>query len=399
MTTVQPMTPDSELQAAWRDGARALREGRAAEALGLFSKITAAGQAPSTVWIGVAMAYRALADRVQELAALQQALSLEPRDIRVLIMVADNHAAANDARAAGAYYSTAVKIAAATTGLDRGLDAEGARAQQMLENYAAGYGDHLRDSLGGTTLAQPEARRMSRALDLMLGKSELFLQKPTSFYFPELPNIEYADRAQFPWLDKVEAATDDIRTELMRVLEEDAAFSPYVEADPNRPFFDGHGMLGNPDWSAFYLWKAGAPVPENAARFPATMAALEDAPLCRVPGRTPSILFSLLRPGAHIPPHHGFMNARYICHLPLIVPDGCAMRVGSETRAWSEGRACVFDDSIEHEAWNRNPDQLRVVMIFDIWRPELTAAEQDMISTVLQAVDAYGMGAAADATL
>ncbi|RYF97172.1 MAG: aspartyl/asparaginyl beta-hydroxylase domain-containing protein, partial [Caulobacteraceae bacterium] len=94
-----------------------------------------------------------------------------------------------------------------------------------------------------------------------------------------------------------------------------------------------------------------------------------------------------------------FMNARYICHLPLIVPAGCAMRVGSETRAWSEGRACVFDDSIEHEAWNRNPDHLRVVMIFDIWRPELTAAEQDMISTVLQAVDAYGMGAAADATI
>ncbi len=399
MTTVSPMTSDSDLQAAWRDGAKALREGRPAEALNLFNRITTTSQAPSTVWIGVAMAHRALADRAQELAALQQALNLEPRDIRVLIMVADNHAAANDARAAGAYYSTAIKIAAATNGLDRGLEAEVARAQQMLETYAADYGDHLRDGLGGEALARPEARRMSRALDLMLGKTELFLQKPTSFYFPELPNIEYADRAQFPWLDKVEAATDDIRAELMRVLEEDAAFAPYVEADPNRPFFDGHGMLGNPDWSAFYLWKAGAPVPENAARFPATMAALEDAPLCRVPGRTPSILFSLLRPGAHIPPHHGFMNARYICHLPLIIPDGCAMRVGSETRAWSEGRACVFDDSIEHEAWNRNAEHLRVVMIFDIWRPELTTTEQDMISTVLQAVDAYGMGAAADATL
>ena len=108
------------------------------------------------------------------------------------------------------------------------------------------------------------------------------------------------------------------------------------------------------------------------------------------PGRTPSILFSLLRPGAHIRPHHGFTNARYICHLPLIVPDDCAMRVGSDTRSWTEGQACVFDDSIEHEAWNRNADKLRVVMIFDVWRPELSEAERGMVSTMLQAVDAYG---------
>jgi aspartyl/asparaginyl beta-hydroxylase (cupin superfamily) len=95
----------------------------------------------------------------------------------------------------------------------------------------------------------------------------------------------------------------------------------------------------------------------------------------------------------HIAPHHGFMNARYICHLPLIVPEGCAMRVGSETRTWTPGKACVFDDSVEHEAWNRNPDQLRVVLIFDIWRPELSAEERDFIGGVLQAVDAYGAGA------
>jgi aspartyl/asparaginyl beta-hydroxylase (cupin superfamily) len=231
---------------------------------------------------------------------------------------------------------------------------------------------------------------MRRALDLMLGKAEIYPQQPRYFYFPELPTIEYAEREAFPWLDRVEAATDDIRAELLQVLAEDGAFSPYIEAEANRPAFDDKGMIGNPDWSAFYLWKAGAPVEENAARCPKTLAALAEAPLCRVPGRTPSILFSLLRPGMHIAPHHGFMNARYICHLPLIVPSGCAMRVGSETRAWTEGRACVFDDSIEHEAWNKDPDHLRVVLIFDVWRPELSAAERDFISSVLQAVDSYG---------
>ena len=101
-------------------------------------------------------------------------------------------------------------------------------------------------------------------------------------------------------------------------------------------------------------------------------------------------MFSLLRPGTHIKPHHGFTNARYICHLPLIVPDHCAMRVGAETRPWVEGQACVFDDSIEHEAWNRHPDRLRVVMIFDIWRPELSGEEREMVSALLQAVDSFG---------
>jgi len=145
---------------------------------------------------------------------------------------------------------------------------------------------------------------------------------------------------------------------------------------------EGEEEVGSEHLSAF--------IEQHARRLACDGVIISDSSMF-APG-LPSILFSLLRPGAHITPHHGFTNARYICHLPLIVPEGCAMRVGSETRAWTEGRACVFDDSIEHEAWNRNPDKLRVVMIFDVWRPELSEAEQRLVSTMLQAVDAYGGG-------
>ena len=389
-----PSRPAIDLQTAWRDGARALREGRSTEAVALFHQITAAGQATSAVWIGIAMAQAALGDRTAERIALEQALRLDPRDLRALMMMADHNAALGDIRAAGVFYDTVVKVAVAAGSVEPALEAEVGRALHMREQYNLAYDVHLRDALGDQGLDRPEARRIRRSLDLLLGKTEIYPQQPKSYFFPELPVIEYADRAAFPWMDKVEAATDDIRAELMRVLEEDAAFAPYIEAEPNRPSFDDHGMLGNPAWSAFYLWKGGTPVPENMARCPATLAALEDAPLCQVPGRTPSVLFSLLRPGAHIPPHHGFTNARFICHLPLIVPQGCAMRVGSETRPWAEGQACAFDDSIEHEAWNRNPDHLRVVLIFDIWRPELTPVERELVGAVLQAVDSYaGAGA------
>ena len=394
----QPPTraPTPALQAAWRDGGQALREGRPADALAAFNRIVEAGGAPAPVWLGVAVAHKALGDRKAELAALGEARRQDPRDLRVLIMTGDNYADAGDARAACAFYSAAINIVTATGQVEPALEVEVGRALHMRDQLSSQFEAHLLEAMSDERLQAPEGRRVRRALELVTGKSEVFLQQPKHFYFPELPHIQYAERAQFPWLDKVEAATDAIRAELIQVLKDEAAFSPYVEAEKDRPFFDDHGMLGNPDWSAFYLWKGGAPVPENAARCPQTLKALEDAPLCRVPGRTPSILFSLLRPGAHIKPHHGFTNARYVCHLPLIVPGDCAMRVGSETRAWTEGQACVFDDSIEHEAWNRHPDRLRVVMIFDVWRPELSADERELVSQLLQAVDDVSPSAAAD---
>lgn len=386
----QSAASPADLQAAWAEGTRALREGRHGDAAMHIGRVAASGQATAPVWVAMAIAEKGRGDRKAELAALDQARTLDPRDLRALILTADHYRDTGDARAASSYYSAVVGVAVEAGQVEPGLEAEVGRAQHMRQHYAGHYEAYLRRAMAGHGVDRPEARRARRAMDLLTGKAGLYLQQPKNFYFPELPNIEWAQREDFPWLDRVEAATDDIRDELKRVLEEDNAFSPYVEAEKDRPFFDDHGMLGNPSWSAFYLWKAGAPVPENAARFPKTMAALEGAPLCRIPGRTPSILFSLLKPGAHIPPHHGFMNGRYICHLPLIVPDGCAMRVGAETRPWVEGRACVFDDSIEHEAWNRNPERLRVVLIFDVWRPELSALEQELIEAVLGAVDGYG---------
>jgi aspartate beta-hydroxylase len=384
-----PRSSTSNPDTDWQDGARALREGRPREALARFQAVAAAGRDTATLWIGLAVAHQALGDTASERAALDRALALEPRNVIALTLAGDHHAEAGDVRAASAYYDVVLRLTA-TPAAARGHEAQVRRAQQMHDHFAGVYQRHLDDALAGRGLDRPQAGRARRAIELLTGRAELYLQQPKGFYFPELPNIQYAPREDFPWMDAVEAATDDIRAEAQRVLSEDAAFQPYVEAEANRPFFDDHGMLGNPSWSAFYLWKGGSPVAANIARCPATAAALEAAPLCRIPGRTPSILFSLLRPGAHIAPHHGFSNTRYICHLPLIVPEGCAMRVGSETRSWVEGRACAFDDTIEHEAWNRHPDRLRVVLIFDVWRPELSELERELVSQTLQAVDAFG---------
>ncbi|MGH8196396.1 MAG: aspartyl/asparaginyl beta-hydroxylase domain-containing protein [Woeseiaceae bacterium] len=95
------------------------------------------------------------------------------------------------------------------------------------------------------------------------------------------------------------------------------------------------------------------------------------------------------RPSAQ--PHNGFLNSRLICHLPLIVPPGCHFRVGNEERRWERGKAWVFDDTIEHEAWNSS-DETRVILIFDIWRPELSDEERNLVTALMQAVDSYAGG-------
>ena len=110
--------------------------------------------------------------------------------------------------------------------------------------------------------------------------------------------------------------------------------------------------------------------------------------MCRVANRSPSVLFSLLRPGAHIPAHTGMVNTRLIGHLPLIVPPGCEFRVGNEMRPWVEGKAWMFDDTIEHEAWNRS-GETRVILLFEIWRPELTPAERALVDAMFAAIDAH----------
>jgi aspartyl/asparaginyl beta-hydroxylase (cupin superfamily) len=140
------------------------------------------------------------------------------------------------------------------------------------------------------------------------------------------------------------------------------------------------------DWGAFHLWKEGVRMDEACARAPRTAALVESLPLCRIEGRAPAVFFSILKAGSHIPPHTGVTNVRSIVHLPLIVPDGCSFRVGGETREWRVGEAFVFDDTIEHEAWNRS-DQDRAILIIDTWNPHLSEHEREMIVRFYEAAD------------
>ncbi len=372
-----------------RAGMDALRRGQPREAHQHFSRAVAAGPVEASAWLGLAQACRGLKDESGRTAAIDKALALEPRSIRGLIMKADQLAEAGDARAASSFYLGAVRLAPPAGQLAPDLVPELRRAQQMCERYAVEYTSYLRERLVSSGFDESRSSpRFAQALDILSGKRRIYVQQPRYFYFPGLSQVQFHDRQGFPWLTAVEHATDDIRAELLEVLEDDDAFAPYVQGEPNRPHNEQDGMLNNPDWSAFYLWKNGEIVPENAARCPKTLLALESLPLARIPNRSPSILFSLLRPGAHIPPHNGLINTRLICHLPLIVPGKCVFRVGNDLREWAEGKAWVFDDTIEHEAWNES-DGTRVILLFEVWRPELTEEERGLLRALFEAIDAH----------
>ena len=212
----------------------------------------------------------------------------------------------------------------------------------------------------------------------------------THFDLPDLPAMPVVPRAPLPWAAAIEARTAEVREEYLAAVAAGAALSPYVDAATRGPIWQN--LRGKLDWSSLHLYKAGAETPFSQL-FPKTLAALEAADVVRLEGRPVELLFSRLRPGAHIPPHFGTGNHRITVHLPLIVPGDCEIRVGSARHAWREGELFAFDDSFEHEAWNRS-DKDRVVLIFEAHHPDLRPEERAAIERAIGAREHWIRGAA-----
>jgi len=317
-------------------------------------------------------------------------------DVAALGAKADYRLIAGDHKAAAAYYSTAVGAAYAGAARDSASMSVARRAEEMLGLLAEKFRDHVDgriDRAGFPPQSRPS--RFNQAVEILFGQRsrppspEKYPQLPKLFYYPGLPSIEFTDPSAFAWASALESCFPQMRDEATQVLADRQAFSPYVTRITDRPQADTHGLLENSDWSSLYLWQQGKPVQENVERCPGIFKGLtENVPLFDVAGRSPSAYLSLLRPGAHIPPHTGALNCRYICHLPLIVPSGCAFRVGSRTIEWQEGKLVIFDDTVEHEAWNRG-SQNRLILLFEVWAPDLSDIEIKLIRLLLEAVDSY----------
>ncbi len=377
------MMDQAQLEATARKGFDALNRGDATAARTAFQSIIDIGRATPQIWALMAQACERLGDEAALSQALDQMFAADPRDILALLMKGDLFLKAGDDRAAMGWYNMALRTAAQGQNLPPPLIERLRRAEAATAAAAERFEAHLLATVEGKALNP----RFAESLAILAGRQEVQLQQPTSFYYPGLPQIAFYDTADFDWVAGLEAAYPAIRAEVEAVMADPSGMAPYVQADPTRPN-RGHALLDDPRWSAFHLFEGGAPVAANAARCPATMAALEAAPLPRIAGRSPMALFSILRPHTHIPPHWGMLNTRLICHLPLIVPDKCRLRVGNHERTVEAGKVLLFDDSVEHEAWN-DSDEVRVILLFEVWRPELAADERAALTRLYEAVSLY----------
>lgn len=322
-------------------------------------------------------------DHAAERAALHRILARDRRDLPALLAMGETHVKSGDSRAAASWFRTALNQASVTPP-PPALHPLLSRAQHYCIDAQAAFAEQFEAALGEANIAASASPALKHALDLLYGRSEIHLQQPTMFYYPGLPQRAFYERHEFAWVADIEAQAATMRDEFLAALAIDEPFAPYIQRSDSRPA-SSSPLLDSANWGAAYLWQSGEHTP-LAAHCPATMAALTAAPIPHIAARSPMALYSRLKPGTHIAPHHGLLNTRLICHLPLVVPEGCAMRVGHETRAWRFGELTIFDDSFEHEAWNRGTSD-RTVLLFEIWRPEIPVEEREALARLFETID------------
>ncbi|MDB5978039.1 MAG: aspartyl beta-hydroxylase [Nevskia sp.] len=343
------------------------------------------------LWLNLAGCRRALGDFAGAMQAVEGALRAAPRSFVALLMKGSLLERQGEIRQAARIYRPAIALAPPESTLDSATVQALRHARQISDGYIEELASFIDREVGlvRETGGSAEARRISTFIDLATGRKRKFQQEPTDFFYPGLPTIEFHEREDFPWLAELEAQTGAMRAELLQILRDDfREFVPYVAYPDSVPLDQWAELNHSARWGALHLYLYGERVEKNCIRCPQTMDALAALPQPKVQQRSPAAMFSALQPKTRIPPHTGVANTRLVVHLPLIVPPGCAFRVGNETRPWREGRAWVFDDTIEHEAWN-DSEQPRVIFICDVWNPRLNQTERDLIASVATAIDRF----------
>lgn len=379
------MTMAFDNQSLFNQAVDAMRGGDVKRGKALLEQALQANPRDINAWLNLALAEQTLGNRTEELVALDQVLKIEPRTLVALLLKGHHYERAGELRKAAQTYASALQVAPPFEEAPNELKPMIRRAFELTRRVGKEREDFLRAYVASAH-GQHAARDLTRfdeAIDVVVGKKAIYRQNPLLLFWPGMPALQFFPREQFPWLDAVEAATNDIKGELLEVLQQDRDMVPYINYDDSMPLDQWRELNRSPNWSAYHLLKDGKPIDEHCKLCPKTIEAVSHAPQPTIHNQSPVAMFSILKPGITIPPHTGATNGRLVVHLPLIIPEKCGFRVGNDTREWVPGKAWVFDDTIEHEAWNKS-DKVRVILIFDIWNPYLNEAERDLIPVLIK---------------
>ena len=370
---------------------RAAAVGDFAKARSLLEEAARSNPASAEFWMKLSALRRASGDIREALAAIERSLAITPRDFTALLQRALLLEQLGDARADEVFGHALAQLPPGAE-VPPGMRQVLAHAQERWAQYSANVEQRLCNAIPEGL--PPEARhRAERLASNKAHRTRHFHQEPTDFHYPGVPEIEFHDRASFPQLEVLEAATDAIRDDFNALMAAEAAeLVPYIQYPEHVPLAQWKELNNSREWTAVHLLRSGERVEANARHCPRTLEVLAKMDQPEIQGGSPNAMFSLLAPRTRIPPHTGVANTRLVCHLPLIVPSHCGFRVGATTREWREGEAFVFDDTIEHEAWN-DSDELRVVFIIDLWQPCLSKDERRAVTAVIEASGVTFVGA------
>ncbi len=326
---------------------------------------------------------------------LERARALQPQDALTHLHLGQVRERQHQPlRAAQAYYRALLVAQSDGRWLDarstpQPLQAPVLHAMDVVDRERRGFLSTLLqpfvEAHGAGALARVDKCLQGHLKTLKLAPSDA-LQRPRFLWFPDLPSPRYLDPGLFPWREHAEGATAALRSEAAQALDTADALQPFLKFDS--PEQVSHYLGGGdapPAWDALFFYRDGVRQEANHRRCPQTAALLESLPLVRIREHAPEICFSVLAPGTHILPHTGVTNIRVVAHLPLIVPADCALEVGGELHHWRTGELMVFDDTWEHQAWNRS-DSKRVILLMDAWNPYLTPVECQALSALIAGI-------------
>ena len=356
------------------------------QALALLNKADALGRTHNAT-LNRAVALRLLGNFHASLAVLDEALDMRPYDFAALLAKGAMLEKINQPKAAVEVYRNALKIAPPRDHCPPAVTTQMDYAARMVDQHAKALGDFMRQRLSGlrADVGQAALDRFDEGLEIYAGLIQPPKQQPLLLNYPRLPVIPFYDRGLFPWLPALEDATPFIQKELTALLKigfDD--FAPYIAYPKGAPINQWGELNHSRKWSSLFLWKDGRRQDAVCERCPRTAALLESLPMADQDSFAPTAMFSALQPHTHIPAHTGSSNVRLLAHLPIILPGPARFRVGNTVKSWEMGKAWVFDDTIEHEAWN-DADALRVILIFDVWNPYLDHKEKILITEMMKA--------------
>jgi len=388
------LDPDN-LEAAHFIGVRSGIDGNHAAALTLLQRAVELDPRNAPLLKDLAVTYLELGRAPEATATFTRALEIDPEFFVARLHLAFlQEEAGNDRDALANYFGAVTKAQAQGRWLS---EASTARVLRPLVLHAMDRIDSGRRKLFADLLAplreahgDAALARVQQCVEILLNAREANYpdsrQRPKFLYFPGPPATTFFDEALFPWHAVLEENFAVIRGELEAVLADNDGVVPFLTFDsPEQASGYLAGDGAPPNWDAFFFYRHGERNDVNCQRCPRTAAIIDSLPLVRIREHAPEICFSVLTPGTHILPHRGVTNTRLVTHFPLIVPENCAIVVGGETHEWRQGECFAFDDTFEHEAWNRGTST-RVVLLMDCWNPHLTAVEREAVALLVEAI-------------